>query len=1261
MEQHTDSQYDDDLTIGADEYDEAFQTSDVDLFEFGSDEESPISRLKTLVLSIDWEITDEVLLQFNEELLDLQDVWAGDKVRTVYLQALGKISKYIYHEKADAHPNAIKLLLGMYYNLERIVLAEDLSEAEKKQLLLDDIKKFEKLKIQIDKRPKKTREVEPVEKPVVDEVRELRDLKAFVLGIDWEITDKDLLDLRNEVMRLEEKFAGSKPKLVFLQGIGTLSTYIRKKKSDAHADAFTLLHVFYEGLEKIVRKPMSLEEEKAILLPEVEKFNAFKTIIAQTLTGKPVATVPEPPEEDEEEEEETVGGPQGQIIPAFADLPEEGTHGFREEEEAQTLGMEPSSSVLGHIDKFFGKDKAAPPAGKEAATSSPAPAEEEGEQSEVDAISEAFFSASEESEPVASVDRETALQGVEVETDADDDSEEEALPRFGDEIAPALSDSEEASIFSEAAPAVELEPETPSEELSDRLDSFFGEEETEKTGAATAEEQGDTAFGVPADIALQGVDVEAEEETEEEQTEEIPAPAVELGALEESVPPALEEYEEEGEEEGAIADLFEAPEAFEEEALTVVPEEEPAFPAGELTADTEEIEELKWEAGEIEFPEAELEFEEGSAADAPSGGVAEAPTSMEEAASEFTIEEEELGQAVPEAMFEPTEDEEETAIGELLEISGEFAEEEPEHEADLFAVGEEEPAEELPEAVDEVSEELLSAEVAGAEAIEAEPEPLAGEFSEEQHEEGVAEPVEEPVAEQEESLVQGEIEEQLEELFSEEAAAPAEDFPGGQEEEVPAEPAVELPEGEVPEEALAIEAQTEIAAPSAELVESREVADVVEEAAVEVTEDELLSSLPKVEAESPAAQEAEEEVVFELVEEEEADEIEEQPEAETAAELPPTEPEPQLEVGEVEEELSESTGALEISDEEIAPEAEPPAKEVQTELIGDAAEELFAIQETEEPAAVAEQPEIPPAMGVVEERPVEENIVAAEQVEEEKQPEEAEDEYAAVFTAVAEEESGGESEAVVPESTGAAPEMGKAAAQQGVVLDNLKGCVEALALELEDNVLNGLFSEINHLRQGWSNFPIEKTYLQLISTVTQHVDQYRYEASAEAHDLLAILVDHLEQCQGMETTKAQERLLADIFQILQWQQSMLHRQAVVRGGHLSFPDPLRSESGESSLEQLPSEELGDASGSFFAGEAKLGGVGGEEEALDMELEEALTRKTEEASSALSVTAEDSRFSDIVRQEIETLRHTLQGEIAELRKLIASGSTGDDNE
>ena len=69
-----------DLTLFANE---SFDTQDVDLFEFTSEESSPLTRLKSIILSLDWEITDEILQELADEVANLESVYQGDKVAEV--------------------------------------------------------------------------------------------------------------------------------------------------------------------------------------------------------------------------------------------------------------------------------------------------------------------------------------------------------------------------------------------------------------------------------------------------------------------------------------------------------------------------------------------------------------------------------------------------------------------------------------------------------------------------------------------------------------------------------------------------------------------------------------------------------------------------------------------------------------------------------------------------------------------------------------------------------------------------------------------------------------------------------------------------------------------------------------------------------------------------------------------------------------------------------------------------------------------------
>lgn len=558
MAQHTGRLYDDDLTVGADEYSESFSTEFVDLFEPLGDDDAPIAKLKTIILSIDWEITDDILHQLNDELQDLKDVWAGNKINLVYIQALEKIGKYICAEKANAHPNAIKLLLAFYYDLEKIVSSVSMSEETKKQLLLQDVKKFEQFKLQIVPSVPQEKKSIPVA-PIPETKNVLTPLKAIVLGIDWEISDKELVHLGEEVARLEKEFAESRAKLIFLQGIGALGSYIRSTKDKAHPDAFKLLHSFFEGLEKICVEDLSSAKEKEILLAEVSKFNAFKAVIAvvasEVVVSAEDSIIPSASGREvhvDEEEEEYEGG--GVITPAFADMPED-VHGFDVDAEVvqsdidqrvasffgeDELAAEPVAAVLAvppetmqeggevasRLDDLFGDDRAVEQFGQRAVASdialegvdveteadddsgekallfeggqlAPALAEAGGES----AGGDQFFG-----EAATVTDSSVAapvIPGVDVETEADDESGEAPLPREQGWVAPALMFSDEGYGFRETELTADVYEDD--FDLEDRLDSFFGAEIEESSQGVPAQIDDGEDTLPPALTAVEGL------------------------------------------------------------------------------------------------------------------------------------------------------------------------------------------------------------------------------------------------------------------------------------------------------------------------------------------------------------------------------------------------------------------------------------------------------------------------------------------------------------------------------------------------------------------------------------------------------------------------------------------------------------------------------------------------------------------------------------------------------------------------------------
>jgi hypothetical protein len=117
--------------------------------EGGDLEYYPFRILKSIVLSMDWEINDEVLDKFIEQIDGLKDTYKEDKILLLFLQILHSLGTYIKAKKGGAHPNAFKIINSVFTRLEKVVLSKNLSEASKKKMLFAELSKFKELRGQI--------------------------------------------------------------------------------------------------------------------------------------------------------------------------------------------------------------------------------------------------------------------------------------------------------------------------------------------------------------------------------------------------------------------------------------------------------------------------------------------------------------------------------------------------------------------------------------------------------------------------------------------------------------------------------------------------------------------------------------------------------------------------------------------------------------------------------------------------------------------------------------------------------------------------------------------------------------------------------------------------------------------------------------------------------------------------------------------------------------------------------------------------------
>ena len=109
----------------------------------------PLAELKNIILSIDWEITDEVLEKLLQQIKDLKLTYKHDKIVLTFLQILNSLGDYIKTNRAKSHPKTFKILNSVFSSLDKVVLSREMSEMAKKKILRAEMIRYKELRAQI--------------------------------------------------------------------------------------------------------------------------------------------------------------------------------------------------------------------------------------------------------------------------------------------------------------------------------------------------------------------------------------------------------------------------------------------------------------------------------------------------------------------------------------------------------------------------------------------------------------------------------------------------------------------------------------------------------------------------------------------------------------------------------------------------------------------------------------------------------------------------------------------------------------------------------------------------------------------------------------------------------------------------------------------------------------------------------------------------------------------------------------------------------
>jgi pilus assembly protein FimV len=112
----------------------------------GDQRPDPLRELKAIFLAVDWEINDDIMSALLRQIETLKAIFAEDRILTLFLQLLAAVGKYIKAQKANAHPDAVKLLNSIYTSLQIVSMSEGMTEAERKKILRTEVQRFQSLK-----------------------------------------------------------------------------------------------------------------------------------------------------------------------------------------------------------------------------------------------------------------------------------------------------------------------------------------------------------------------------------------------------------------------------------------------------------------------------------------------------------------------------------------------------------------------------------------------------------------------------------------------------------------------------------------------------------------------------------------------------------------------------------------------------------------------------------------------------------------------------------------------------------------------------------------------------------------------------------------------------------------------------------------------------------------------------------------------------------------------------------------------------------
>jgi hypothetical protein len=119
----------------------------------------PIYKLKKIVLNLEWEITDDLMDQYIEQLNQLKETFKGDKHLMLLIKLQYVLGNLIRTRKGDTPHYGFKMLRTLFNSMNRIVSDKSLTKNIKQQIITKELERYHKLKKLIEHNKLKSKNV----------------------------------------------------------------------------------------------------------------------------------------------------------------------------------------------------------------------------------------------------------------------------------------------------------------------------------------------------------------------------------------------------------------------------------------------------------------------------------------------------------------------------------------------------------------------------------------------------------------------------------------------------------------------------------------------------------------------------------------------------------------------------------------------------------------------------------------------------------------------------------------------------------------------------------------------------------------------------------------------------------------------------------------------------------------------------------------------------------------------------------------------